>query len=143
MSFSKKGRNFRTESRRTIPNSSANISELDNHKFAEAIAKTLHEAFGGTGRSIKTVMKYTGASERTVKNWFQGKNGPNGENLTRLIHHSDEVLVALLKMAGREDVLAGKLLINARDKLVEILEIIDRLSFDESLPGQLQRTPRS
>jgi hypothetical protein len=77
--------------------------------------------------SVKTVMAYTGAGERTVKNWFEGKNGPNGENLVGLVRHSDEVLEALLLMAGRENILAGKLLVDARDKLVEMLEIIDQL----------------
>jgi hypothetical protein len=43
------------------------------------------------------------------------------------VRHSDEVLEALLLMAGREDILAGKLLVDARDKLVEMLEIIDQL----------------
>ena len=77
--------------------------------------------------SVKTVMAYTGVGERTVKNWFAGKNGPNGKNLVELVRHSDEVLEALLLMAGREDILAGKLLVDARDKLVEMLEIIDQL----------------
>ena len=76
-------------------------------------------------------MGYTGAGERTVKKWFEGKNGPNGENLIKLMHHSDEVLEALLFMAGREDILAGKLLVNARDKLVEMLEIIDQLKAND------------
>jgi hypothetical protein len=82
--------------------------------------------------SVKTVMAYTGAGERTVKNWFEGKNGPNGENLVGLVRHSDEVLEALLLMAGRENILAGKLLVDARDKLVEMLEIIDQLQVGES-----------
>jgi hypothetical protein len=77
-------------------------------------------------------MAYTGAGERAVKNWFGGKNGPNGENLVELVRHSDEVLEALLLMAGREDILAGKLLVDARDKLVEMLESIDQLQVGES-----------
>jgi len=82
--------------------------------------------------SVKTVMAYTGAGERTVKNWFEGKNGPSGENLVELVRHSDEVLEALLLMAGREDILAGKLLIDARGRLVEMLEIIDQLQSGNS-----------
>ena len=82
--------------------------------------------------SVKTVMAYTGAGERTVKNWFEGKNGPNGENLIELVRHSDEVLEALLWMADREDILAGKLLVDARDKLVEMLEMIVQLQSDNS-----------
>tara|TARA_R110001592_G_scaffold197769_4_gene445802 strand:+ start:16864 stop:17121 length:258 start_codon:yes stop_codon:yes gene_type:complete len=72
-------------------------------------------------------MAFTSAGERTVKNWFEGKNGPNGDNLIELIRHSDEVLEAVLLMAGREDILQGKLLVDARDQLLEMIEIIDRL----------------
>ncbi len=77
-------------------------------------------------------MAYTGAGERTVKNWFEGKNGPNGENLVALVRHSDEVLEALLLMAGRVDILAGKMLVDARDKLIEMLEILGQLQAGDS-----------
>ncbi len=126
MSFRKKGRKFRPDSGKTFPRAS------DSYNFADVIAETLRETYGGTGRSVKTVMAYTGAGERTVKNWFEGKNGPNGENLVGLVRHSDEVLEAFLLMAGREDILAGKLLVDARDKLVEMLETIDQLQAGDS-----------
>ncbi len=132
MSFRKKGRKFRTVSGKTFPKSSGKVVASEGYEFAAVIAETLRETFGGTGRSVKTVMAYTGAGERTVKNWFEGKNGPNGENLVELVRHSDEVLEALLLMAGREDILAGKLLVDARDKLVEMLEIINQLRVGES-----------
>ena len=76
-------------------------------------------------------MAYTNASDRTVKNWFQCKNGPNGENLVDLMRYSDEVLEAVLWMAGREDILAAKMLVDARERLVEMLNIIDQLQFAE------------
>ncbi len=132
MSFRKKGRNFRPVSGKTFPRSSGTVAASDGYEFTAVIAETLRETFGGSRMSVKTVMTYTGAGERTVKNWFEGKNGPNGENLVKLVRHSDEVLEALLLMAGREDILAGKLLVDARDKLVEMLEIIDQLQDDDS-----------
>ncbi len=132
MSFRKKGRKFRTVSGKTFPKLSDKVSASDGYEFAAVIAETLRETFGGTRMSVKTVMAYTGARERTVKNWFEGKNGPNGENLVELVRHSDEVLEALLLMAGREDILAGKLLIDAGDKLVEMLEIINQLQAGNS-----------
>ncbi len=132
MSFRKKGRKVRPVSGRTFPRSSGTVEKSDGYDFTAVIAATLREAFGRSGRSIKTVMAYTGAGERAVKNWFEGKNGPNGENLVELVRHSDEVLEALLSMAGREDILAGKLLVDARDKLAEMLEIIDQLKADGS-----------
>ncbi len=132
MSFRKKGRNFRPDSGKTIPRSSSRVAASEGHEYAAVIAETLRETFGGTRMSVKTVMSYTGAGERTVKNWFEGKNGPNGENLVGLVRHSDEVLEALLLMAGREDILAGKLLVDARDKLIEMLEIIYQLQDGDS-----------
>lgn len=131
MSFRKKGRKFRTVSGKSFPKSSDRVRESDDYDFTTVIAETLQESLGGTRAAVKTVMAYTGAGERTVKNWFEGKNGPNGENLVELIRHSDEVLEAFLQMAGREDILAGKMLVDARDKLVEMLEIIDQLQASE------------
>ena len=133
MSFPKKGRKFRPISGKTFPKSSDTVSESGRPKFATVIAETLGAAFGRTGGSIKSVMAYTGAGERTVKNRFNGKNGPNGENLVQLMRHSDEVLEAMLMMAGREEILAGMLLVDARDKLVEMLEIVDRMRADKSV----------
>jgi len=132
MSFRKKGRKVRPVFGITFPRSSGTVEKSDGNDFTAVIAETLRETYGRSGRSIKTVMAYTGAGERAVKNWFGGKNGPNGENLVELVRHSDEVLEALLLMAGREDILAGKLLVDARDKLVEMLEIIDQLQVGES-----------
>jgi hypothetical protein len=132
MSFRKKGRKFRPDSGKTFPRSSGSVATSDGYKFADVIAETLHETFGGTRMSVKKVMAFTGAGERAVKNWFEGKNSPNGENLVELVRHSDEVLEALLWMADREDILAGKLLVDARDNLVEMLEIIDQLQSDNS-----------
>ena len=127
MSFRNKGRKVRPVSGKTFPRSSGTVEKSDGYDFTAVIAETLRETFGRSGRSIKTVMAYTGAGERAVKNWFEGKNGPNGENLVKLVRHSDEALEALLIMADREDILAGKLLVDAHDKLVEMLEVIDEL----------------
>ncbi len=132
MSFRKKGRKFRPVSGKTFPRASGRVAASYGSEFRAVIAETLRDTFGGTRMSVKTVMAYTGAGERTVKNWFEGKNGPNGENLVELVRHSDEVLEALLLMAGREDILAGKLLVDGRDKLIEMLEIIDHLQTGDS-----------
>ncbi len=127
MSFRKKGRKFRPVSRKTFPKTPDRIAVTDKYDFTAVIAETLRNAFGGSRMAIKTVMAYTGAGERAVRNWFEAKNGPNGENLIELVRHSDEVLEAFLLMSGREDILTAKKLVDARGTLVEMLELIDRL----------------
>jgi hypothetical protein len=135
MSFPKKGRNFRTVSGKTFPKISDRVAVTEKYDFTAVIAETLRNAFGGSRMAIKTVMDCTGAGERTVKNWFQAKNGPNGGNLVELVRHSDEVLEAFLLMSGREDILTAKKLVDARSTLVEMLEFIDRLQTSDP-PGK-------
>ena len=81
-------------------------------------------------------MRITGAGERTVKNLLEGKNAPNGANLVELVRHSDEVLEGFLLLAGRKEILTLKKLVDARDKLVQIIELIDALvASDLDEPG--------
>jgi len=71
------------------------------------------------------VVRLTRANERAVRNWFEAKNAPSGENLVILIRHSDEVLEAVLRLADRQDLVAARKLAAAREKLQEMLAMID------------------
>ena len=82
---------------------------------------------GSTHQAIKIIMRWTGAGERTVKNWLAGISGPSGRHLVDLIRHSDDVLAVLLIMAGRERVAAAQTVIDVRNKLAEAVEQIDTL----------------
>ena len=70
-------------------------------------------------------MRWTGANERTVKNWLAGRRGPRGEHLLALIRHSNVVLEIVLQLAGREQIIAGKALFDARNALADMLSQID------------------
>ena len=69
--------------------------------FAEEIAAALHRALGLAPVKVKIAAFWTGANERTAKNWFSGRYGPSDEHLVALARNSDEVLNAFLAMAGR------------------------------------------
>jgi hypothetical protein len=94
-------------------------------KFGKLIADALRAELGSNHRTIKTVMRWTGASERTVKHWFAGSHGPRSEHLVVLSQHSDEVFKAFLLMAGRGPVVLPAKLAELRMKLVEVIEYID------------------
>jgi hypothetical protein len=94
-------------------------------RFVDAIAVALRREYGGTHAAIKTVVALTGANERSVKNWFDAKNGPSGESLISLCSHSDEVLEAFLLLAGRTQHVKAKRVADATNKLREILVILD------------------
>ena len=73
----------------------------DQARYRRAIADALNRELGPTHQAIKTAMRWTGASERTVKYWLSGERGPSGEHLILLAQHSDAVLMMVLTMAER------------------------------------------
>jgi hypothetical protein len=90
-----------------------------------AIAAALRSELGNSHQAVKTVVRWTGANERTVKNWFAARRGPRGEHLLALIRHSNGALEAVLRLAGREQVIAAKTLLDARNVLAGMLASID------------------
>lgn len=64
--------------------------------------------------------------ERAVKNWFEARNGPSGENLVELIRHSDAVFEAILVASGRHPYLQAIELEAIEQPLRQLLEIIDQ-----------------
>ena len=92
--------------------------------YAEVISTALRDELGETHRAIKTVMNWTGASERTVKNWFAGSCGPSGAHLIPILRHSDTAFAAVMLLAGRRQALGAKKLVDARDTLAAMLEIL-------------------
>ncbi|WP_448105981.1 hypothetical protein [Pseudomonas azerbaijanoccidentalis] len=100
-------------------------SFLAPEQYAAEIAKALHKELGETHQATKTLMRWTNANERTVKNWLAGSNGPRGDHLVALVKHSDLALAAFLGMAGRPHALTASELPSLRQKLQMVLERID------------------
>ena len=85
MSFTENDRKIQSESGKSFPTSNEHARPL----FVKTIALALKEEFGGGPSAIKTAARLTRANERTVRNWFEAKNGPSGENLIPLLRYSD------------------------------------------------------
>ncbi len=113
MSFPKKGKVF--------PICSA------EQNYVSTISKALRYELGSTHRATKTVVRWTGVNERTVKNWIAGTTGPSGEHLVELLRNSEAVFEALLRLAGRETPLVSSRLADARGKVWEVVQMIDRV----------------
>ena len=107
-------------------------TELPAPTYAALIAEILREELGHSHQAHKTLMRWTGANERTAKNWLAGSNGPSGEHLLRLMNNSDRVFECVLNLSHRSAVLSNQRLANVRnslrdtaDLLSEIIEIRD------------------
>jgi hypothetical protein len=95
--FPKKGKTFPDVDSQTHP----------EQRYAAVIAAALMSELGDTHRAIKTVMRWTGTSERTVKNWFAGTSGPSGEHLIAIVRQSDAVFDSVMLLAGRNEIAAA------------------------------------
>jgi hypothetical protein len=98
---------------------------LDDASFNFAIAAALKNELGQTHQAVKIVIRWTGASERTVKYWFAGTHGPTGDNLVNLVANSDAVFKLLLSRAGRTRALANIKAVDVQRFLTAALERLE------------------
>jgi hypothetical protein len=114
---------------RVLPEKGNEFSTSDEHSedrsYVVSISQALHRQLGDTHQATKTVMRWTGAGERTVKNWFAATAGPSGANLIALMRSSDDVWSTVLELADRRSAGVGVRLLVAREKLVEALKAVD------------------
>ena len=126
MSFPKKGKFFPKEN---------GYNGKGGHQtkgcFVEEIASALKRSLGDSRAGVKTVAAWTGANEKTVKNWFSGTYGPSGAHLIALARHSDEVLGTFLAMAGREDLMVAIKLAAAENAISELLDAVRQLGGED------------
>ena len=133
MSFPKKGKSFPKKGK-SFPKRDGNDGSdfsLDDHAFAMKIASALKAELKDRNSRAKLVAGWTGANERTVKNWILGRYAPCGRHLVLLARHSDQVLNAILLMAHRQDRLLGGKAENLRRKVLELASIIGEPDPDE------------
>ncbi|MET4701703.1 hypothetical protein ABIE65_004751 [Constrictibacter sp. MBR-5] len=94
--------------------------------FAAIIAAALQTELGNSHRATKTVMRWTGASERTVKHWLAGRHAPGGEYLIVIMRESDAVFETVLAAAGRRDAMIAARMLAAQGTMVEVMTMIER-----------------
>jgi len=93
----------------------------DDLDYGATIAGALRRELGQTHQAIKTIMAWSNASERTVKNWLTGATGPSGVHLACLARNSDAVFEVFLQMAGRERAISGARMVAFRAALENLL----------------------
>lgn len=107
----------------------------DGHPYAGAIADALRTELGQSHRATKTLMRWTGASDRTAKNWLSGSCGPSGDHLVLLARESDSVLATVLGLAGRNQHMVGADLLTIRHALLTATELVNGLLGVEAAVG--------
>ena len=122
--FPKMGKTFSSEDK----------APVDRQEYQKVIATALKRELGGSHRAIKTLMKWSGVSERTAKKWLDGTNAPSGENLVALMKNSNEVMTVVLELAEREEQKCAFQLHELRARLVNLISSLDEML--EEKPSQ-------
>ena len=87
------------------------------------------------------LMEWTGAGERTVKNWLAGTSGQRGAHLVKLIRNSEYVLQVLLVLGSENESLPPKGF-SMCDKLAEAADQLDAWLAEDADP-KLDPSPSS
>ena len=90
--FPKTGNKFQKRAQR--------LSEAD---YAAAISEALKAELGTSASATKQIQRWTGAADRTARNWLNGVVGPRGHHLMELAGESDAVLSVIITMMARPE----------------------------------------
>jgi hypothetical protein len=83
------------------------MHETTHADCAMAIGSALRSELGSTHQAAKTVMRWTGASNRSAKNWIGGSQIPSGWYLILLARHSPSVMTTVMVLARRDGIVLG------------------------------------
>ena len=101
----------------------ARMRQEQARAFTQAIARALKEELV-RGASIKTIMAWTGAGERTVKGWLTGSNAPRGVHLEGLIRSSEAVYEGMMVRTGRRPLANRQSLEVLQERLTSLIDAI-------------------
>lgn len=108
------------------------VPENGESSYAAMIATALQTELGNTHRAAKTLMRWTGASERTVKHWLSGHHGPGGDYLIALMRESEAVLETVLTASGRRDAVVAARILAAHATMLEAMAMVEHERVDQS-----------
>jgi hypothetical protein len=80
-------------------------------------------------------MHWTGANERTAKNWLSGSNGPSGEHLLQLMRNADRVFECVLRLSDRKAIVSQRKIAEVRNSLQATAQLLSELV-------EIQESPR-
>lgn len=103
--------------------------------YASLIADILKAELGNSHQAQKTLMRWTGANERTAKNWLSGTNGPSGEHLLQLMRNSDRVFEFILELSHRPPLLSNQRLAEVRNSLQVTADLLSKVIEIQDGPG--------
>jgi hypothetical protein len=125
------------KSGRKLPKVRQAMSEAD---YIEQISNALRLELGGTGAAVKTIMRWTGASDRSARNWMSGSGSPCGYHLLRLARECDAVFEVILDLTSRQEARLGVDLHAAEVAIARAMGAFETLRRQRSGSGTARRS---
>jgi len=92
------------KSGRKLPNARQAPTEAE---YIKQISSALRLELGGTRAAVKTIMRWTGASDRSARTWMNASGSPSGYHLLRLARECDAVFEVMLDFTDRHEARLG------------------------------------
>ena len=119
-----------------VPKSVARVPKpqfsLSDSQLAALIGSALHEELGGSRRSAKTIMGWTGVSDHTARAWLHGQKSPSGVHLLALAANSSSVMSIVLRVTGHAGIAVEIDLRAIEQELVATLAAVRKLRTDDA-----------
>lgn len=77
---------------------------LSDAQLAELIGAALRAELGASRRAAKSIIAWTGVSDRTARAWLNGRTSPSSLHLLAMAAHCKPVMATLLRLTGHEHV---------------------------------------
>ena len=91
-----------------VPNNGSRLPKtqisLSDVQLAEFIGTALRDELGGSRRAAKTIIAWTGVSDRTARAWLNGRTSPSSVHLLVMAAHCAPVMATVLRLTGHEHV---------------------------------------
>ena len=78
------------------------LDKATEPEFAHALAHALRVELRIMKAPAKVIGRWTGASNRAIRNWLAGTAVPSGFHLVRLMRYSDLVMMTVMAAARRD-----------------------------------------
>ncbi len=98
-----------------------------DEEYANRIGAALRSQLGGSHRAAKTVMNWTGASDRTARTWIHGSGGPSGAHLICLARESPPIWEAVCHWTGHPEAIFALDIHASEVALAQAIGALERL----------------
>ena len=77
---------------------------LSDSQLSEFIGLALRDELGGSRRAAKTIIAWTGVSDRTARAWLNGRTSPSSVHLLVMAANCSPVMAIVLRLTGHENI---------------------------------------